>query len=218
MTKLPDYDPAKFVIIRDWTNDHDYDIADVLSYLGREGAHIVEINNPYADALSESFPGGRRYSESFAPTIRALRIADKKFLDRYAAEKGPRPMTRDIRVAFRMAGPQHWEVPADDTGIRRGDTWYIERPANLAMQGTSMEVSAGDFTFPPPIVVDDLTLTVYGLLLVTKGPLTINGVELAADRWREPADSARSKLPGGFRWGKFRAQLTVAERGAMLRS
>ena len=102
---VPAFDPEKYVLIRDWCNHNDCDIADVFVYLrkqkvGKKKLEIVEVVNPYAEALGK-IPEGKDESESFSPTSRALKIEDKHFLDEYLAEVGPMPMTRDVRIAFK---------------------------------------------------------------------------------------------------------------------
>ena len=200
------FDPAAHRLIREWCDENDRDIADTLSYLGHNKVAIAWVENPFADALSRPVPHGRDYSESYSPVVRALAKPDWHWLDDYAAWRGPVPMSRDIRVTFRPQGDGRYAVSYLDPGISDpGVNWWIQRPARIAMKGRSMSVKASDFDFPPPIVLHGNTLDVYGSAKVASDPITINGVKLL---FSETADSGRSKLPGGFKWGKFSAKVS----------
>ena len=210
------YDPEKYVLIRDWCNHNDCDIADVFVYLrkqkvGKKKLEIVEVVNPYAEALGR-IPEGKEQSESFSPTSRALKIEDKHFLDEFLTEVGPRKWTRDIRITFTAQDNGDFTASRDDIEPVP-ETWYIDRPAEITLQDREMEVTAHDFNFPPPAYIRETILYLYGLIRITEAPMVINGVTLS---FVEAQDSGRSRLPGGFRWGKYYAHIDSAQKARIL--
>ena len=216
---MPNYDELQFIGIRDWTNSNDYDMGSVLSYISRKSKKlgrdlIITVNNPYAKALSQSFPGGRHYSESYSPTMRCIQMEDKHILDDYIAMRGERVMSRDIDVTFKETDDHDWHVNYMDDGIKQsGIHWWLYRPAELVMNKRSMKVGASDFVFLPPIELKGFQLLVYGLNKIIQEPLIINNLSLT---FTEAPESNRSNLPGGWRWGIYQITLNQEQRDLIL--
>lgn len=209
---VPNFDPDRYVIIRDWSNENDCDIAAVFHYLRDKGVTVVEVVNPHAEALSHSFPNNDGISESFSPTSRAVNIGDKHFLAEYLVDVGSQPFTRVVQMEFEEQENGDFTASAENISPV-AETWYIGRPAEIDMQGNHMEVGADSFRFPPAAVIHETVFTLYGLVRITEGPMVINGVTLS---FTEDEDSLRSRLPGGFLWGKYSATIDSAQKARIL--
>ena len=217
---------TEYIRLHGWANNRNYEVGNVIGFLGRQSIQIEYIDNPYRAQLVAA-------GESYSPTLHSIpnTAANRAKLEEFVQARGTTVYNRNLTVVWKTAtdwstawqsasGDQtpgdHYDLEADyemdreqsRAIVARREYRYIFRPPVLDMRGAT-SISTDLFNWLPSIVLvaSSNKLKIWGTREVGNGPLTINGVSVTLTE----VPGTISDIPSsGKRHGRFEATLSSA--------
>ena len=219
------HDGTEYLMLSNWANNRNFELGNVIGFLGREEIDIEYIDSPYIEGLKAA-------GESWSPTVHVIpnTESNRTKLQQYATQRGQTVYSRTLTVKWKTATNwnQDWQGQKDDlpsaydleasyevdkskSGLYARKYKYIFRRPVLDMRGKA-SISTELFNWLPPIVLLNKNnvrkLKIWGTKEVGNGTITINGVSLTMTE----VPGTISDVPGSaMRHGRWEADLTQTQ-------